>query len=799
VALGLAIALISAAAIGYEILLTRLFAIVLWHHFAAMIISLALLGVGAAGTALAFTRGALLPRFEAAFATFAAGFAVTSVAAFALAQRLPFNPLEVIWDPRQPLYLLAVYLLLAVPFFCAASCVALAISRFGERAGTVYRADLFGAGLGAVLVVGLLYTLPPQDALRSLGGLGGLAAGVILLRRAPVVAAALAVAALVLAAAWPAAWLAPQPSPYKGLSQALNAPDTRVVARRSGPLGALAVVESPTIPFRHAPGLSIAAGAPPPEQLGLFIDADGPTAIDHTDAALDGLDYLDRQVNAVPYHLMQAPRALVLGAGGGAEVLRALSLGAKHVDAVELDPQIVDLVRGPFAAFAGEVYDRDDVSVHVAEARAFVASRDDRWDVIQIALIDSFTAAAGGVRAGSESTLYTTEALAAYLARLAPGGVLAITRWLQVPPRDSLKLFATAVTVLEDQGVADPGARLALLRSWNTVTLLVKESPFTAAELATIAGFCEARGFDIGHLPGMAADQANRFNKLAAPYLYDGAQALLGPDRGRFLEAYKFHIAPASDDRPFYFRFFKWRLLPEVIGMQGRAGLTLLEGGYLVLVATLLQALLVGAVLILLPLRWLRHAGARSAGHRPWRSAAYFAAIGFAFLFVEIAFIQRFTLFLGHPLFAVAVVLAAFLLFAGLGAGLSQRLDPARRGRGGPLLMPVLAISALAGAYLLLLPGLFAALIAQATAVKIALAVALIAPLALAMGMPFPLAMRRLDALAPAWVPWAWAVNGAASVVAAVLAGLLAMHWGFSAVVLAALGLYAIAAVSFPR
>ena len=798
-----AVALLSAAALGYEILLIRLFSIILWHNFAFMIISLALLGVGASGTFLVFARRWLEPRFHRAFAGFAAAFGLSAVGCFALARRVPFNPLEVVWDLGQQAALLQIYLLLALPFFCAATCVGLALSRFRERIGAIYRADLLGAGAGASLVLLALFVLAPEDYLRALGGLGLAAAAVIAFAgpgsRWP--AGLLAALALTVPFAWPGDWIAPRPSPYQGLSLALHVPQARVIAERSSPLGLLSVVESPAVPFRHAPGLSLNAKAGPPPQLGVFTDGDGLTVITRFDGTFAKLAYLDQQTAALPFHLLRRPRTLILGAGGGADVLRALYHAARQVDAVEINPQMADLVRRDLAGFAGRLFQAPGVRLHIREARSFVEASGQRWDLIHVGLLDSFTASAAGVLALKESALYTVEAFEAYLARLEPGGILAITRWLRVPPRDSLKLFATAIAALEGLGVAAPGERLALIRSWNTATLMVKNGPLTAEDTAAIRRFAEARSFDVSYYPGMAPGEANRFNRWREPFLYDGTAALLGPGRERFLEDYKFHIAPATDDRPYFFRFFKWRLLPEVLAIRGRAAVTLLEGGYLIVAATLAQAAMVSALLIVLPLAWMgRGEGAAPGAPGRGRVMVYFLALGLAFLFVEIAFIQRFVLFLGHPLYAISVVLAAFLVFAGVGSGYAARFAGHRAAaRMRPISLAVAGIIVFAGVYLAVLPVLFGWLMAESDPVKILVSVVLIAPLAFFMGMPFPLGLRRVADEAPSLVPWAWGVNGCASVLSAVLASLLATHVGFAVVVALAMGLYGLAALAFAR
>lgn len=783
-----AVSLLSAAAIGLEILLMRMFSIEQWHHFAYLIISIALLGYGASGTFLCFARKRLLARFPAAFAALAGLFGITAPASFALAALVPLNTLEIVWDGTQQLYLLAVYGLLATPFFFAASAIGLTLAR-GE-VFRVYMSDLVGAGLGAFAIIAALFVLTPARALLAIGALGFLAAALgswdRSLRRP--VTAVLVLAALVLPAVWPLGWAVPHPSPYKELSLALRIPGTQVIAELSSPLGLLSVVRSPTVPFRHAPGLSLAADATPPEQLGVFTDGGAMTAITRYDGNPGPIAYLDYQSAALPYHLLESPRVLILGAGGGADVLLSRLHGARTIDAVELNPQMVDLVQSDFAEFAGGIYTSPGTRVHVAEARSFVAATDRRFDLIQVALLDSFSAAAAGMHALNENTLYTVEAFQGYLERLAPGGILAITRWLKLPPRDSLKLFATAIEALERRGIEDPGRRLVLIRSWRTTTLLVRNGAFAAEDMARVRVFLRDRSFDAAFLPGMEDWEANRYNVLDEPYLFEGARALLGPGRERFLEDYKYDVAPATDDRPYFFHFLKWRGLAEALSMGG-GGLALVEWGYLILLAALVQGAAASAVLILLPL------AARRLGKPGLDVAVYFLGLGFAFLFIEIAFIQKFVLFLGHPLYAVAVVLSAFLVSAGLGSGFAPRLE--RRHGGGAIPIAVTGIGAVAALYLVGLPPLLGWLAPLPQAFKVAAALGLVAPLGFFMGMPFPLGLARVQARSPDLVPWAWGINGCASVISAVLATLLAVHLGFTVVVILAVGLYITAALAF--
>ena len=816
----IAIALLSACVLAYEVLLMRLFSIVLWHYFAYMIISAAMLGYGASGTLLTLLKQKIAAHFGAMYVIAAAALAVLMPAAFLLAQQIPFNPLELLWDSTQPAKLLAVYLLLMLPFFCGGLGIGLVFSHFGKQASRIYAFDILGAGAGSLGVIGALFLVPPDQVLRALAALALLAAAIAVIElnmRQKWLMDLFAGLAVLAAVALPDMPI--HASPYKDLNQAMNIAGARVVEQRSSPLGQITVVENTRVPLRDAPGMSLNATTEPPPQLGVYVDGDGPSALTSFDGNLAPLAYLDQLTSALPYHLLGShhqgrPHVLVLGAGAGSDVLQALYHRSAAVDAVELDRNVTGLVRQRFKDYDGNLYSQPGVHVYAAEARGFVNSSRERYDLIQVALLDSFGTASAGLYGMSENYLYTVEAMQAYLGRLTPGGMLAVTRWLTLPPRDALKLFATAVTALErsplpiplpqaGEGVneslrelhVDPAARLVMIRGWKTVTLLVKNSDFTAPEIAALKEFCRTRSFDVAYYPGMHSDEANRYNMLAQSYFYDGAVALLGPQRQDFIDRYKFYIAPATDDRPHFFRFFKWNAAAELFALREQGGMPLLDWSYPLLVVTLAQAFAASVALILLPLALSR--SRRTLPSTP--VALYFLLIGFAFMFMEIAFIQKFVLFLSHPLYAVAVVLCAFLMFAAAGSWLAGNSQIARWQAANKVALAVSTMGVQALLYLAMLPGLFHALIHLPDAAKIIISVALIAPLAMCMGVPFPTAMARLADTAEEAIPWAWAINGFASVVGAVLATLLAIHLGFAAVILLAVLVYGVAYAALRR
>ena len=791
------IALLSASALAYEILLMRLFSIIQWHHFAYMIISLALLGYGASGTFLTIKSGRLLANYSRNFVVNILLFGISSLALFLAAQQIPFNAQEVLWDAYQPWFLLLLYLILAFPFFFAANAIGLSLMRSRQHIAQLYSADMLGAGVGSIGIVLMLFIVFPDTGLRILCAIGIATAALAcwelkIGKKLKWLLLSLSLMPLLLTPVLTQLEL----SPYKGLSQILRISGSKIVEEYSSPLGLLSIVENPLVPLRHAPGLSLNATQEPPPQVGVFTDGDAMTVISQNAGDIKRFSYLDQVTSALAYHLNKPNKVLVLGAGGGSEVLQARYHGAAQIDAVEINPQIINLIRKNYAQFSGDIYNDNVTRVHIAEARGFVTGTPNSYDLIQLALLDAFNASSAGLYALNESYLYTVEAIQQYVQKLSPDGYLSISRWVKLPPRDSLKLFATAVEALKRNGHGDVDQRLMLIRGWQTSTLLIKNGSFSPKEISALQSFCKDRSFDLAYYPGMSAAEANRYNRLQQPIFYQATHAMLGSQHDSYLHNYKFNIWPATDDRPYFFNFFKWSVLPEIFTLMGRGGLLLVEWGYLILIATLLQALLASLVLIILPLFFLRRTSVSRdvPGVSPWRAFGYFFALGLAFLFIEIAFIQKFILFLHHPLYAVSVVLASFLLFAGLGSAYSRRYSrDGNHGRG--IKLAVIGIILFGLVYLLVLGPAFSLILDWPNLAKVGIAIAFIAPLAFCMGMPFPLGLSLLGDRAQHLIPWAWGVNGCASVLSAVLATLLAIHFGFTVVVVLALLLYGVAAL----
>jgi len=786
----LAVFLISAAAVALELLLMRTLSIGSWHHFSYMVISVALLGFGASGVLLTVFQRVIRPRWRGVLWLLSVAFALSVPAAHLLAARVPLNVLELLWDPRQSGYLLLTYLALFLPFLFAGGAVGLVLTVQARRANLLYFFNLLGSGVGAVAAVLAMYGRPPVSLLLVVAILAAGASLVLALRqsrlRAVVSVAVMACLVLTFGYFRP---LQQAVSQFKAFSYYSSLPDAKVEGRSYSPLGRLDIISASSIHL--SPGLSLDfRGTLPPQQV-LLTDGDSAVAVSR-EPHLERAEYLDYATSALVYHLLDRPQVCIVGAGAGGDLAQALHGGASHVTAVELNPQVVDLVRQAAPEVAA-LFDRPQVTLRVAEARFFLESTPQKFDLLQISLLDSFTAASAGLYSLSESHLYTVEAIQAALARLRPGGVLSITRWLRTPPRDNPKMVATVVEAMRRGGLDSPRERIIMIRGMLTATILVSPDPFTDRQRREVRRFAASRSFDLVYLSDLRPEEINRYHRLDDPLYWLLAREVIEGDRDQVFADYAYRIAPATDDRPFFFDFFRWDSLPRLLRAFGRQWRPFAEWGYLVLVASLVQILAVSLVLIMLP-AWLLKRRSALAGHR--KVALYFALLGLAFIFLEMGFITKLTLLLGNPIHATAVVLAAFLVFSGLGSLSGGRwFGPPEKA----VPRAVVGIVLSAAVALALLSFGFSHLVRLPFAVRVLAALAITGSMAFFMGLPFPSGLRMLDRSARPLLPWAWAVNGFASVVGAVGGTCLAMSIGFRALVALAIGLYILAALVAPR
>jgi hypothetical protein len=764
-----AVFLTSLAVLLLELSLMRLFSATMHYHYAFIAISLALFGSGAAGVAIAVVPERLRERPLARASRAATAMAPATACALCVALLVP-KPAPVPEAPAGALSvagIVCLYLACALPFLCGGAAIAYALIGSGTPLPRLYRADLLGAAAGGLLLVPLLDRLGGIDTVLVVPVL---AAGAAFLfaraagRPALRPLAVLAGAVVLLAANTAFAFLS---------------------------IGDVKGVRNKDLVFSRWNSFSrVTVSAENEERfLILFIDADAATGLTRN-AGYTGLHWEKKQtISAIPYYILDKPEVLVLGPGGGDDVLTARLFESPRVDAVEINPIIArDIVTSePFRTYSANLFGQPGVRLFVDDARSFARRSGERYDLIEATLVDTWAATATGAFSLTENYLYTVEAFRDFAARLKPEGMLAFTRWYFEPPDQMLRLAALALEVMRQQGVTDPERRLMVFRDRLSPEgrapglLLWKMSPFTDAQIQTlegIAGYGE-------HVP-LYTPRTRKDNDLT--------RLIAGADPQSFYAAYPTNVGPTTDDAPFFFNTVRPRDLLHTRSAPLEWRKT--NAGTMVLFVSLLLASLLVLLFVFGPLLLRRGEALGGAGLSGFRLLLVFALLGAGFMVTEIVLVQKLILFLGAPVYALTVGLVGILFFSGLGSGFSGWI-------GGPRLAPVLrGLLAAAGVailgYAFLASRLFDALVHLERPLRIGVALAAIAPLAVLLGMLMPSALRRVQAVNPSLLPWAWGVNGGVSVLGSIGAIVLGLAFGFTAALWIAAGLYLLAAVVLP-
>jgi len=743
---------VSLATLMLELTLTRLFSATMFYHFAFLAISLALFGSGASGVFLYLARPRLDGERTARLMAVACSlFAASTVLALVVILGHPLSP----FSPGLGILLsLAwIYGAAALPFFFAGCVITLAIAAWTREINRVYLFDLAGAALGCLLLVPALGTLGAIDTVLLVALLAALAGWLLSAERFTLALVALAAVLL--------AWN--RTSPFIELREAKGLSEEPVVFSRWNSFSRVTVTSTPD-----------------PDRLLLYIDADAATII-HKDASDLQRHAAERdRIESLAYQARHRDKVLIIGPGAGVDVIVARLHGARDVTAVEVNPLVARAVMSsePFRSFSGRVYEQPGVRLVVDEGRSFLRRSDERYDLVLGTMVDTWAATAAGAFALTENNLYTREAFRDYLARLAPGGVLSLTRWYQTPPDQLLRILSLGRVVLAERGVRDPGRHFIVVRGKQeggqplaTATVLLKAEPFTDDEVAGAEAFAERSGFEVLYTPRTRPDN-------------DLARLVEAPDPEAFWDAFSSDVSPPTDNRPFFFQSARPSQVFSRRWSRGEWRRTNL--GTLVLFGVVGISALVVALFILGPLLLARRRVAAVRGRLPF--LLYFAALGAGFIVVEVVLVQKCVLFLGHPVYALTVVLFAVLLWSGIGSWLAGRVRDEDVPRA--LRRMLLAVAGLVVVAAFGLAPIFYALVQLPAPVRILITVLSLAPLGLALGMPMPTGLRLLAGRAPELIPWAWGVNGAASVLGSVAAIVLAMRWGFDVALLTAAALY---------
>jgi hypothetical protein len=777
---------VTLATLNLEIVLTRIFSVMMRYHFAFLSISLALMGSAVSGAVLYFVPRLAEPeRSRRWIKGLALLLAVSIPLTFLLYLQIPLriDQLREGLPAAQVLWLTLVCLDLTVPFFLSGLIVALTLSAWPGSAGRVYWADLSGAAAGCLVSVVSLEVLGGGGALLAAGALAALSAVVlsptIRLRQLVAPVAVLLATGVLIWGNASRGWIV--------ISTKMSGQEEPPrMLERWNTHSMVTVYETQGYPFFWSVSPSswnqvVEVGDWLPHAL-LLIDAVAGTPIQEFHGDFSQVTFLSRGLTSLVYRLAEEPSTLVIGPGGGRDVLAALVAGAPHVTAVEVNPAVVEAVRGPYGDFSGHLYDRPDVSVHVADARGFVARSTERYDVIQASLIDTWAAGGSGAFALSENSLYTVEAFRAYYEHLSGAGMLSVSRWyIPQNPAEILRLASTAMAGWSSAGVIDPRDHVIVVTQENPYsmvgwlgTAIFTRAPVTTQQTAALQEQAELLDFIILYAPGLELEG-------------QVAEFVRAEDRSAAISSYPLDVSPATDDRPFFFNLFRFGdLLDPPTQSQEDYG----RETVLFLACVLAITALMAAFFILVPLGLA--ARRRGLARPPRWLLVFFGALGAGFMLVEMPTIQRLTVYLGRPVYSLAVVLFSLLLFSSLGGLYSQRrLQVTSRGIG----LAFAALVVLIGVQAICVPWALTETMGWVLGARLAVAVAFVAPLGLLMGMPFPTVMRWAGSELPGVVGWLWGVNGVTSVLGSTLAMTLGIHVGLRAVLIAAAALYALAGV----
>ena len=748
--------MMSLASLLLELSLTRLFSVILFYHFAFLAISVALLGLGAGGV-FAYLRREWLARWPVRTLAPAAA-AINAVVIVAVLETVLHIPVSLELSRTSFLRLTVIYLASAVPFFLTGLIFSVIFARETYRIGRLYGADLVGGAAACLAVVPLLNLIGGPNT---------------------VLAAALSMALASLL------WAETKANQRRAVVLAVLVA-VLVAANYSGKLIDVVYAKGMRrtgdwVLFARWNALSRVEVDQQGAGRAIVIDADASTSIMNADPRNWQGSQWQRSLMSDPPSVANVLRPhgeyAIIGPGGGVDVLRAVGGGSLSVTGIEINPLIATtIMRRRYADYAYHLYELPQVHMHVADGRSWIRGSRQRFDVLEMTLVDTWASTAAGAFALSENNLYTVDAFREYFEHLKPDGMVCITRWEFRRPREALRVVSVAMEALRQLGAGDLARHFMVVANGPLnldgvpVAVLAKKSAFTSEEEAAAhAHIRESNKLVPLYLPGAPND--NPFGRLIA-----------SNDPWAFSREYEFNVAPVDDNAPFFFFTIKPAQIFERDIARGGIDWKVNVGVAVLLMLLGISALAVIAFLVL-PLALMK--GTRQQS----RPLYYFIAVGVGYILVEIAFIQRFVLFLGHPTYAITVVVFLLLLASGAGSMVSRRwlAHPLRVRQ--PLGIIVAAIVLCVPA----LPRLLTSLVGWPFAVKLLLSAVLLAPLGFLMGMPFPSGLRALHGAGSTTIEWAWAMNAAASVLGSVLAMVVAIQFGLTVTLACGAGAYAVA------
>ncbi len=783
--------MVTLATLMYEILLTRIFSVTMWYHYAFVAVSIALFGM-TIGAMLVYLFPNYLPQDRSKYhlALSSLLFAVSILPSFLTHLSIPF----VAHSSITGLYSIGLtYGVISVPFVFSGMCVCLALTRFPRQVSKLYAADLAGAALGCIL---LIYTLRMTDGptvvivvafLASVGTLFFVAGeGFSKLKRIALICSLLFASAAALHAV-----LVANQFPLLRLMWVKGELEGRPLYEKWNSFSRIRVYGNPSMPGKPF-GWGISSAYPSDrkvKQLSLDIDASASTILTAFDGDSGELEHLKYDVTNLAYYTKRDAKVLIIGSGGGRDILSAMVFGEKSALGVEINENIIDAVNRKFGDFTGHLDRNPKVTFVTDEARSYIARSRDKFDIIQVSLIDTWAATTAGAFVLAENSLYTVEAWKLFLNHLTPNGLLTFSRWyFRDRPGQVYRLTSLASAALRQLGVENPRKQIVIVRYMlpsgigaapdGVGTILVSREPFSEKDLQTIEEVARKLRFDLVLSPTFSLDST--FATLAS-----------GRDLDAFTATFPISIAAPTDDSPFFFQMLRLRdVLNRELWEQGYNSFNM--KAVFVLGALLVIVVALTLLCIIIPLILTTE---KALVRRAVPLSIFFSCIGLGFMLVEISQMQRLIVFLGHPTYGLSVVLFALLLSSGLGSYSTQKTSyPGMSDRAIVRLLLLLCVLVIFGK---LTPYAISMFQGLTTTVRILVATVILFPLGLFMGMAFPLGMRVASVKSASLTPWFWGLNGATSVCASVLAIVLALGSSISTAFWTGFACYAVALVAF--
>lgn len=779
VRINVAIGLISAAIIAFQLILMQILSYVQWYHFAYMIISIALLGFGAAGTFLTIFQQKLEKNYYTLFPflLIVTAILIPVVVGIANSEAVRFDSLLIFQDSRHIGKLILTYFIFFLPFLTGALAIGMSFSKFADQIGKIYFSNLIGSGIGGIIAIFFMQWIIPEQqsfAVAILAFVGGIVSLPKNKKKLIRIIVPLSTLILIILFFYPPRLT---PSEYKDISKTMLLPDAKVEYRKSTPHGFVEIVSSPVL--RYAPGVSLAYRDSFPVRKVVFNNGNWMGCLLPQPLEANETNILDYTPQALPYHIDNIKNALIINAGTGENVLLALSHQVARITANETNPEIFNILRQSFEGFY-------QVQPYQTMPRTLLTPDTNKYDLIELPIVGSFFGNSG-LNAVEPRYELTIEALREMWNKLSEKGMISLSCWMDYPVRNAYRLLATISLLLDENDIAHPPHHVVAIRSWCAITFLVKKSPFKRDEINKVRLFCENRMFDPLVLPEKQEIERDKYNILQDTTFFTHVDQLLSHEKETVIRQYPYRIHPTTDDRPFFFQFVRFKQIPQLISSIREKNFPFLDIGYVLIILTFVQIVFIAAIFILLPLSF-----------RPWKSRnkkwvlMYFSGLGLAYMFLEMVFIQHFTFYFGEPTYAASATLGILLFTSGLGSYYSGKFQNNKKMR---LAIP-LVIAAILVLYAFVLSPILTATIGIALPLKITIAVVLLGTLGFFLGMPFPIGIDYLSGKNTDDIPWAWALNGYFSVISTVLATIISVELGYLLLLSMAAFIYALVSIS---